>query len=60
VLYWLVSCARTFVNPPFLNEVHSDGVKTFHFRLGGDRGLDILASGSPALRGRIIGSSWPS
>jgi extracellular elastinolytic metalloproteinase len=30
--------------------VHSDGVKTFHFRLGGDRGLDILASGSPASR----------
>jgi Zinc carboxypeptidase len=40
----------TFLNPPFLNEVNSNGVQRFQFRLGGDRGLDILASGSPASR----------
>lgn len=40
----------TFLNPPFLNETHSNGVQRFHFRLGGDRGLDILAAGSPASR----------
>jgi hypothetical protein len=39
-----------FVNPPFLNEANSSSVQRFRFSLGGDRGLDILASGSPASR----------
>jgi hypothetical protein len=36
----------TFENPPVLNEAHSRGVQDLWFRLGGDRGLDILADAS--------------
>ena len=32
----------TFENPPVLNEANSRNVQTFWFRLGGDRGLDVL------------------
>ena len=39
----------TFENPPVLNEAHSRGVQQFWFRLGGDRGLDVL-EGTPASR----------
>ncbi len=36
----------TFENPPVLNTAHSNGVQTLWFRLGGDRGLGILADAS--------------
>ena len=39
----------TFENPPVLNEAHSRGVQQFWFRLGGDRGLDVL-KGTPQSR----------
>jgi hypothetical protein len=39
----------TFDNPPALNETDSSNVQTFWFRLGGDFGLDVLAS-PPASR----------
>jgi hypothetical protein len=40
----------TFSNPPVVNDANSRNVLEFRFRLGGDRGLDILAAGSPASR----------
>lgn len=40
----------TFENPPVLNPANSRSVQKLWFRLGGDRGLDILAAGSPASR----------
>jgi hypothetical protein len=40
----------TFDNPPALNETDSSNVQTFWFRLGGDRGLNVLAASSPASR----------
>jgi hypothetical protein len=39
----------TFENPPVLNEAKSNGVQKFWFRLGGDRGLDVL-KGTPQSR----------
>jgi hypothetical protein len=39
----------TYEDPPVLNEAYSNGVQTFWFRLGGDFGLDVLAS-PPASR----------
>ena len=39
----------TFANPPVLNETDSRNVQTFWFRLGGDRGLDVL-KGTPVSR----------
>jgi hypothetical protein len=39
----------TYENPPVLNETKSRNVQTFWFRLGGDRGLDVL-KGTPASR----------
>jgi YVTN family beta-propeller protein len=39
----------TFRNPPVLNDTSSKTVQTFWFRLGGDRGLDVL-DGIPASR----------
>jgi len=40
----------TFENPPVLNDTDSRNVQNIHFRLGGNRGLDVLAAGSPASR----------
>lgn len=40
----------TFEDAPFLNEARAGNVADLHFRLGGDRGLDVLAAGSPASR----------
>lgn len=40
----------TFENPPVLNPTDSRNVQRIWFRLGGDRGLDVLAPGSPASR----------
>jgi hypothetical protein len=34
----------TYEDPPVLNEAYSNGVQTFWFRLGGDFGLDVMAS----------------
>ena len=39
----------TFANPPALNQTDSRTVQTFWFRLGGDRGLDVL-EGTPQSR----------
>ena len=39
----------TFQNPPVLNQADSRNVQTFWFRLGGDRGLDVL-KGTPQSR----------
>jgi hypothetical protein len=39
----------TFANPPALNQTDSRTVQTFWFRLGGDRGLDVL-KGTPQSR----------
>ena len=39
----------TFANPPVLNQTDSRTVQTFWFRLGGDRGLDVL-KGTPQSR----------
>ncbi|MET0937590.1 MAG: PxKF domain-containing protein [Gaiellaceae bacterium] len=39
----------TFENPPVLNETKSTNVQAFWFRLGGDRGLDVL-KGTPQSR----------
>ena len=36
----------TFENPPVLNAAHSNAVQTFWFRLGGNRGLDIVEDAS--------------
>jgi hypothetical protein len=35
-------------NPPAANTVKAGSSVVFKFRLGGDRGLDIFASGSPS------------
>jgi hypothetical protein len=44
VLYPFSGFLATFRNPPVLNEAHSDGVQTFWFRLGGDRGLNVVSA----------------
>ncbi len=36
----------TFENPPVLNSANSNGVQKFWFRLGGNRGLDIVEDAS--------------
>jgi X-Pro dipeptidyl-peptidase len=40
----------THEDPPVLNDAHAGGVDRMWFSLGGDRGLGILAAGSPASR----------
>jgi hypothetical protein len=40
----------TLEDAPFLNEGRAGNVIDVHFRLGGDRGLNVLAAGSPASR----------
>ena len=54
----------TFRNPPVINEAHSDGVQTFWFRLGGDRGLDVVAAAESrridCATGDAIGSPEPA
>ncbi len=40
----------TLEDAPFLNQGRAGNVIDLHFRLGGDRGLNVLAAGSPASR----------
>ncbi|MGH3041033.1 MAG: PxKF domain-containing protein [Gaiellaceae bacterium] len=64
VLYPFSGFLATFDDPPALNDAHADGVQTFWFRLGGDRGLDVVSDASSrqidCVTGEVNGSPEPA